>query len=195
MNKFNFLRIIKNHFCTLCDQSGNYLLGDWIFHLVLPIIISLAICFFDGPMATSIAGVLVNFGAITTALLMSAVLMVYDQKQKVKEKIIKLEQEISTPSNSDGSGNSDVLRDHLSDLEIDRALYGQLCSNISYAILSSAIVVIFSVAISFFTSPVIPFSIKAWVYYGLSALCYFVFISTIITFLMIIKRFSAVLEG
>ena len=50
-------------------------------------------------MKTSIASVFVNFGAITTALLMSAVIMIYDQKQKTVFKISDIEENNKPRSN------------------------------------------------------------------------------------------------
>ncbi|MBF0691485.1 hypothetical protein IR150_08285 [Providencia alcalifaciens] len=184
MNKINFLSIIKLHFQTLVDQKGKWIYSDIIFHLIMPIVVGLLICIFDGTMTTQIAAIFVNFGAITTALLMSAVVMIYGQKQKVKEKI---KESKNNEKNSDK--NEDLII-----LEMDNILYRQLCHNISYAILGSALIVLLSVAISFFTTNIEIMSYKLFFLYILSFFCYAIFISTIITFFMIIKRFSAVID-
>lgn len=83
MNKINVMSVIKKHYTTMSDQRGNILLEDIAIHFIIPLTLSLIICFTYGIMKTSIASVFVNFGAITTALLMSAVIMIYDQKQKL----------------------------------------------------------------------------------------------------------------
>lgn len=188
MNKINFIHIIRGHFGTLKDQKGNLIWGDIIVHMLLPIIVAELICYYDGPMQPQTASILVNFGAITTALLMSAIVMIYDQKQKIKARLVNLQKETQ-------SGYRNVASRYAESepqLQIELCLYDQLCKNISYAILSSIMIVILSVAISFFTKPLVPYSVKIITLYSLSFFCYIFFISTVITFLMIIKRFSSI---
>ncbi|CAM7448928.1 TPA: hypothetical protein MNL20_002918 [Klebsiella pneumoniae] len=183
MNKINILQVILKHYKTMSDGKGNTLMDDIIVHFVIPLAISLFLCLTYGVMKPSIASVFVNFGAITTALLMSAVIMIYDQKQKTIFKISDIEENKKPTTN-------------IPTLEINKKVYDQLCHNVSYAILTSVILVISSVVISFLPEKDIftklYFSIPA---YLLSYVAYSAFFTTVITFLMVIKRFSNILDN
>ncbi|EOV9702692.1 hypothetical protein ACN5L6_001649 [Cronobacter dublinensis] len=183
MNKINILQVIFKHYKTLSDGRGTILIVDIIIHFISPTLISVILCLTYGIMKASIASVFVNFGAITTALLMSAVIMIYDQKQKTTFKI------------------ADILenqkeRSHLVTLENNKTVYTQLCHNVSYAILTSVILVIASVIISFFPDGNL---LNKWYFhypsYIVSFIAYTAFFATVITFLMVIKRFSSVLDS
>lgn len=92
-------------------------------------------------MRQSLASVFVNFGAITTALLMSAVIMIFEQKESVKSKLESIEEKEKQTSLSSDSvsrlNQSRVL------LENNKLIYSQLCSNISFSILTSVLLVLF----------------------------------------------------
>lgn len=184
MNKINVWQVLLKHYKTMSDQQGSTLKLDVIIHFILPAIISIIICWLYGTMKPSIAALFVNFGAITTALLMSAVIMIYDQKQKTIFKIADIKDNNKPTTN-------------LSGLEINKLVYEQLCHNVAYAILTSIILVIASVVISFFPDKKeilesFYFAIPA---YALSYIAYAAFFTTIITFLMVIKRFSSILDN
>jgi len=184
MNKINIWQVLLKHYRTMTDQRGVTLWQDIFIHFFVPAIIAIIVCIFYGIMKPSIAAVFVNFGAITTALLMSAVIMIYDQKQKTAYKISDIIE-----------GNKSTI--NLPALEINKKLYEQLCHNVSYAILTSVILVISSVIISFFpdkkeTLDLLYFAIPA---YALSYIAYSAFFTTVITFLMVIKRFSSILDN
>lgn len=190
MSKINVSMVVCKHYKTLSNQRGVILRADIFTHIALPILISLVVCYFYGELKQSLASVFVNFGAITTALLMSAVIMIFDQKQKIQSKIRDIQKKI-TDGNSDSDADSDVII-----LSTNKVVYEQLCHNISYAILSSVILVVCSVIVSFFpeagnTSNLLIFKI---IFYIVSFFSYTSFISTVITFLMVIKRFSSILD-
>ena len=184
MNKINIWQVLLKHYKTMSDQKGNTLAQDIFIHFFLPAITSILVCFFYGTMKPSIAAIFVNFGAITTALLMSAVIMIYDQKQKTAFKITDIIENNKSKTN-------------LPILEINRTVYAQLCHNVAYAILTSVILVISSVIISFFPDDTyslekIYFAIPTYI---LSFIAYSSFFTTVITFLMVIKRFSSILDN
>ncbi|HGG6426295.1 TPA: hypothetical protein ACJG67_002812 [Salmonella enterica subsp. enterica serovar Kottbus] len=184
MNKINVMSVIKKHYTTMSDQRGNILLEDIFIHFIIPLILSLIICLTYGIMKPSIASVFVNFGAITTALLMSAVIMIYDQKQKTVFKISDIEENNKSRSN-------------LIILNNNKLVYEQLCHNVAYAILTAVALVIFSVTIHFL--PENADELKKWYFatpaYVISYLAYSSFFFTVITFLMVIKRFSTILDN
>lgn len=184
MNKINIWQVLLKHYRTMTDQRGVTLWQDIFIHFFLPGIISVVVCILYGTMRPSISAVFVNFGAITTALLMSAVIMIYDQKQKTIFKISDIIENKKPTTN-------------LPALETNRKVYEQLCHNVAYAILTSVILVIASVIISFFpekkeTLELLYFSVPAFM---LSFIAYTAFFTTVITFLMVIKRFSFILDN
>jgi len=178
MNKINIFWIIRNHVNSLKDDGETSLSrGDIYLHFVFPLVISFFICFYFNVMPSSVVGIMVNFGSITTALLMSAAVMVYDQKSKIIEK-----KEIETIEDKKATYNKNI------------ALYKELCQNICFAIFTSILIVILTVALSFYEK-----GMESVFYHGLfitiSFLCYALFISTMITFLMILKRFGIILDN
>lgn len=184
MNKINIFLLIKNHISSLKnDGDASLSTMDICLHFILPMITSLLICFFFKVMPASVVGIMVNFGSITTALLMSAVVMVYDQKSKIIE---LREKEKEKPS----GGVDDKIKTYTKNI----SLYKELCRNICFAILTSIIVVMFSAILSF-----CDYSEKGFFYVSfftaISFFCYSFFISTMITFLMILKRFSIILDN
>ncbi|NIG15868.1 hypothetical protein [Pantoea sp. Cy-640] len=184
MNKINIWQVLLKHYKTMSDQRGVALGQDIFIHFWMPVIISILICVLYGTMKASIAAIFVNFGAITTALLMSAVIMIYDQKQKTAFKISDIKENNKPTTN-------------LPALETNKTVYEQLCHNVAYAILTSVILVIASVIISFFPDDIkslerLYFSIPAYI---LSLIAYAAFFTTVITFLMVIKRFSTILDN
>ncbi|MES4052058.1 hypothetical protein AADL23_15230, partial [Escherichia coli] len=79
MNKINIYWLITNHISSLKDDGSTHLSrSDLFLHFILPLVASGLICIFFKVMPSSVVGIMVNFGSITTALLMSAVVMVYD---------------------------------------------------------------------------------------------------------------------
>lgn len=136
MNKINVLGVIIKHYKTMSDQRGTMLMSDITVHFIVPLSLSFVLCWTYGIMKPAIASVFVNFGAITTALLMSAVIMIYEQKQKTITKISDIIE-----------GNKS--RDKLISLNTNKTIYEQLCHNVAYAILTSIVLVIFSVIIYF----------------------------------------------
>lgn len=178
MNKINIYCLIKNHVASLKENGATSLSKpDLWLHFIFPLIVSLLICLFFKVMPTSVVGILVNFGSITTALLMSAVVMVYDQKSKIIEKKEK-----------------EIIEDKKETYSKNIELYNELCQNICFAILTSIMIVILSVILSFYDEKVTTSFYSAF-FIVISFLCYAFFISTMITFLMILKRFSIILDN
>jgi hypothetical protein len=128
-------------------------------------------------MPASVVGIMVNFGSITTALLMSAVVMVYDQKSKIIEK-----------------KERENVQDKITTYTKNISLYKELCQNICFAILTSIIIVILSAILSFYDLKITS-GFGYYFFLACSFFCYAFFISTMITFLMILKRFSIVLDN
>ncbi|MCG8708798.1 hypothetical protein JHU04_002022 [Brenneria sp. 4F2] len=178
MNKINIYWLIANHISSLKDEGEISLSkSDLWLHFISPLIASALICFFFKVMPSSVVGIMVNFGSITTALLMSAVVMVYDQKSKIIEKKEK-----------------ETVVDKIITYTKNIILYKELCQNICFAILTSIIIVILSAILSFYDMKIIS-GLSYYFFLVASFLCYALFMSTMITFLMILKRFSIILDN
>jgi hypothetical protein len=178
MNKINIYWLIKNHIASLKeDEATSLSKPDLWLHFIFPLIASFFVCLFFKVMPTSVVGIMVNFGSITTALLMSAVVMVYDQKSKIIDK-----------------RDRETVIDKIKTFTKNIALYKELCQNICFAILTSIIIVILSAILSFYDVKITT-SIYTEFFTVVSFFCYALFISTMITFLMILKRFSIILDN
>ena len=184
MNKINIYWLIRNHVSSLkIDGETSLSRMDICLHFIFPLVAAFITCYFFKVMPTPVVGIMVNFGSLTKALLMRDVVMVYDQKSKIIE---KREREKEKGENS--------VEDKIKTYTKNISLYKELCRNICFAILTSIIIVILSAILSFYDT-----SIKGFIYMSfftlLSFFCYAFFISTMITFLMILKRFSIILDN
>ena len=81
--KVNVVDIIKEHWRTLYDSdTGKLSCLDIFSFLILPLVVSISSSAFEFKIDDSTLSILVNFGAIFTALLLSVLVLVYDQKSK-----------------------------------------------------------------------------------------------------------------
>lgn len=111
-SKINIWQIVKGHHASLADGDQKCLKSDIFTFYGLPIFASLIMLYFNTGLNGEIASLLVNFSAIFTALLLSVLVLVYDQENKM-------------------DGKNDALYD------VKKQLLKELYFNISYAIISS----------------------------------------------------------
>lgn len=124
-NKINILCIIKAHFNTLKDIGGNKISkSDFVTFVIIPIFLSFFSAYHNFNLNKDLDSLLVNFGAIFTALLLSVIVLIYDQENRIIEK---------ARNNHDSVGI--VTKNKL-------LLLKELYHNISYAILCSLVLVI-----------------------------------------------------
>ncbi|MBA5236679.1 hypothetical protein H2Y54_08960 [Pectobacterium aroidearum] len=124
-NKINILCIVKAHFNTLKDIPCKKISKlDITTFVILPISLSTFSAYNDFNLNKDLDSLLVNFGAIFTALLLSVIVLIYDQENRTIEKI---------RNNSESVG--DVSKNKL-------LLLKELYHNISYAILCSLALVV-----------------------------------------------------
>lgn len=83
--KVNVKDIIFGHIDTLKDEEGGVLKSDIFTFLLIPVLLSLAVLVFGFNLDKDLSSLLVNFGSIITALLLSVLVLVYDQKNKLRE--------------------------------------------------------------------------------------------------------------
>ncbi|CAN8142819.1 membrane hypothetical protein [uncultured Thiomicrorhabdus sp.] len=85
-SKVNIIEIISGNYKTLTNTEGQILKSDIVVFVLLPIILSITGIIFGFNLNKDLASLLVNFGAIFTALLLSVLVLVYDQEAKLNEK-------------------------------------------------------------------------------------------------------------
>lgn len=119
-SKLNVGHIIKGHLDSLKNSNQRYDFVDLFYMLYLPGACSLLFVIFDVRINTEIVSLLVNFGSIVMALLLSVLVLVFDQEGKI--------------SSSDASGE-------LKEKKI--SLLKQLYDNISFSIIMAVLLVIF----------------------------------------------------
>lgn len=119
--KVNVKDIIKGHFKTLVDaRTSKISRVDLFTFCLLPIFFGVVSLLLGFDLNKEIVSLLVNFGAIFTALLLSVLVLVYDQENKI-----------------DNCGN-DILKKQ------KKELLRQLYYNICYSVLTSLLLVALS---------------------------------------------------
>ncbi|MFQ1005343.1 hypothetical protein [Gilliamella sp. CG22] len=87
-SKINIGSLIKGHIKTLYNASTKKLdFSDIVTFFVLPALVAILGSFWGIFLSIDIISLLVNFGSIFTALLLSVLVLVYDQVGKVNEKL------------------------------------------------------------------------------------------------------------
>lgn len=127
LDKINFFSIIKAHIKTLYDASSDSHKTDWCdisYFYLLPLIVSFSICILGGySPSENLLPTIINFSAIFISLLLSVLVLIYDQKNKI-ELII---------STSTDDNKKNILR-----LKVTKEVF----VNISYAIIIGLLIII-----------------------------------------------------
>ncbi len=175
-SKINIFEIITGHFDTLRESNGKRSYIDFCTFLVIPVALGIASAVINFNLNKDLSSLLVNFGSIFTALLLSVLVLVYDQESKLEDR-----------KSTDGF------------YEQKKELLNQLYYNISYSILCAVALVLLcflhSVALGIQT----PFSLSSFnltVKYDIWFITPFIiFVTTnlFLNILMIVKRMHALL--
>lgn len=138
-SKINVSSIISGHLNTLKDaRSGKLSLSDRFTFFIFPFFLAGVCIYFGYEINDQVTSLLVNFGAIFTALLLSVLVLVYDQGTKIAEKI-----------HSPDASQVDHLKQDLMD---------ELYFNICYAIVLSVALVFFCLVEKVIRGLSIPFN-------------------------------------
>lgn len=175
-SKVNVSEIVLGHIKTLCDPAGKKSVKDYITFFLFPGVLSVLGILAGYNLNKDVSSMLVNFGAIFTALLLSVLVLVYDQESKL---------------------NSFISTDPL--YEAKKKLLGQLYYNICFSILSSIVLV----ALCFVHSVVIRLKFDfywggefyhfSYARYLITPIVIFVTANLLLTIVMIVKRMHAML--
>jgi len=157
--------IVIGHFKSLADAGKNKVsIIDIFTFYVIPFAISGISFYFCFDVSKETISLLVNFGAIFTALLLSVLVLVYDQENKLNDQ------------SSSGLVNA------------KKKLLNQLYYNICYCIVSSVTLIIVCLIHSVVENTSPPLNV-----YFVTPLIIFVTTNLILTILMVVKRMHVLL--
>lgn len=182
--KVNIKEIVLGHFGTLKEVDGRWSWLDFITFCFVPVLFAAFSVAAGFSLNKDISSLLVNFGAIFTALLLSVLVLVYDQESKIDEKYQR-ELELKRPLDQLYRGK--------------KILLDELYFNISYSILSSLILIAACFAFSVADSFVDPKAASASISLVLSKLVFtpiavVVSVNLLLTIVMIVKRLHSLLQ-
>lgn len=190
-SKINIYDIISGHISTLKDSgSDNLNKLDILTFYGLPLLFSVFSISKNFDLNDDLTSLLVNFGSIFTALLLSVLVLIYDQENKLDDKKAMLEQTNQT------NGRFDEIPFYDEKKQILNELYFTIC----YCVAGSMILV-FSAAINSVIktdsidlgnigSISLSFDLNTDVF---TPLCIFIAINLILTIIMIVKRMHVLL--
>lgn len=183
-SKINIKEIVLGHFGTLSRVDGSWSWTDFITFCGVPVVFGAGSLVAGFSLNKDIASLLVNFGAIFTALLLSVLVLVYDQESKIDD---RNQRDIELGRPADQFYNA------------KKRLLDELYYNISYSILSSLVLIAFCFAFSISDSFAGPEAASLSVSSALSKLVFtpltvFVTVNLLLTIVMIVKRMHSLLR-
>lgn len=119
-SKVNVFQIVVDHIRTL-SRNGRLSVMDILVFFGIPLVVSVCVAIQKFSLTKDSVSTLVTVGALFTGLLLSLLVLVYDQRSKLKD-------------------------DHSDDSTMLKAAFLELYGNISYAILASIVLVCISFA-------------------------------------------------
>lgn len=183
-SKVNPKEIVLGHFATLKNVDGGWSWFDFITFCCIPVLFGAFSVAAGFVLNKDITSLLVNFGAIFTALLLSVLVLVYDQESKLDERHQR-DAELQRPA------------DNL--YPAKKRLLDELYLNISYSILSSLVLIAICFAFSVADSFVDPEASSASISLVFSKLVFtptavVVAVNLLLTIVMIVKRLHSLLR-
>lgn len=166
-NKVNILKIISGHIETLRDSNTKLSLSDIVTFFLVPLFFVGAAIAFNIKIDKDFNALLVNFGAIFTALLLSVLVLVYDQESKLQQP------NSSTP---------------VWVVEMKRKLLKELYFNICFAVIVSLILVL----VCFFHS-LVGLNNESISRYGTTPVAIYLTANLFLTIFMVVKRMHVLL--
>lgn len=176
--KINVFLIISGHLKTLRnDRTHKISILDFMTFFGLPVAIAVFCAVLGLKVNKDVLSLLVNFGAIFTALLLSVLVLVYDQESKIDDRLEAARRE---------GLSIDMM------YQTKKDLLRQLYFNISFSVVVSLALVVVCFLFSVVQGYVEGFKQDApdicWVYVVLSAFSVFLVVNIVLTIIMILKR-------
>ncbi|WP_158640826.1 hypothetical protein [Acinetobacter pittii] len=197
--KIDILSIIEGHWYSLRNPDGSFNIFDFCTFLVLPLVLGSLSAYSIAKVSTDTISLLVNFGSIFTALLLSVLVLIFDQENKIDEhyeKYLIFKEELEkNPNLIDSPAYTYIFSKNLDEnYGLKKTLLKELYFNISFSIVVSLFLVLLCLAHS-----------KLSDYQNVSNLCilmrvliFFIAVSVTTLFLnilMIVKRMHVMLTS
>ncbi|MBK0053767.1 hypothetical protein [Stenotrophomonas sp. S39] len=179
--KINVLGIVKAHLMTLRNHSaGRISLVDWSVFFICPLIIGVVVYLSLIPLTESLVAALINAAAILLGLLLNLLVLMFDQRTKVKDLLDKLQRP-----------QASVDAKRIRHVELRRNVIDESVANISFAVLlclcSLVSLLVFTMAVKSGSGS----RMESFVY----AMNAFIWINVMLTILMVIKRVYALFSS
>lgn len=85
-SKIDLRDIVRDHFSSLKSNQGCFSIQDGIVFFGIPLFLSAIFLASGKALGEPIVSMLVNFGSIFTALLLSVLMLVYEQQNKLEDR-------------------------------------------------------------------------------------------------------------
>ena len=167
-DKINIKIILKDHFDTFSDVAGNTCVSDYVCFILCPVAIACISIYFRYGISTDAISALINFGSITTALLLSVLMLVFDQDRK-------------------------LVKDTDKFYERKKVLFQELYSNICYSVIASISLVLACLLNIVFGNTWIPIIEASISIAFFTPFIIFISCNLILTIFMVTKRIYATL--
>lgn len=189
-SKVNVYDIIIGHLSTL-KSSGSDKLNkvDILTFYGIPLLFSILSILKDFDLDKDLTSLLVNFGSIFTALLLSVLVLIYDQENKLDDKKAMIDQA------NHANGKSDEVPFYAAKKQILNELYFTIC----YCVIGSMLLVFIAAINSViktddfdmvFKTVSFSFDLNTDIF---TPLCIYIAINLILTIVMIVKRMHVLL--
>lgn len=196
--KINIISIVKGHFRSLTNSDQSFNLADCLTFKAFPLLVAIVFALVCPKLSSNTISLLVNFGSIFTALLLSVLVLIFDQESKIDEQyeknLLYKEQLEKNPELKESSTYKLIYSKNYDEkYPIKKQLLGQLYFNISFSIICALLLVLSCLIYSELIE-----SNFLYVNYVIQIFLFFVIailITIFLNILMIVKRLHVLLTN
>lgn len=196
--KINIISIVKGHFSSLTNSDHSFNLADCLTFKVFPLLLAVVFALVCPKISTNTISLLVNFGSIFTALLLSVLVLIFDQESKIDEQyeknLLYKEQLERNPELKESSTYKLIYSKNYDEkYPIKKQLLGQLYFNISFSIICALLLVLICLGYSELSESNflnVNYIIQIFLFFIIAIL-----ITIFLNILMIVKRLHVLLTN
>lgn len=174
-SKIRVSHIFKMHLKSLSSDQDKILLSDIFTFYIMPVIPALLLFLIGYRMDKDLTSLIINFGAIFSALLLSVLVLIYDQEKKIQGE--QKEENVSDQGKPA--------------YEIKKKIISNLYHNLCYAVLMSIFLIMFALLNQITTNIPALYCVGAF----LSSITIFIILNIMFTIVMVVKRMHALLNS
>lgn len=194
--KINIAFIVGQHFKSMADANGRTDKVDAVTFFGVPLLLAFLGAVAGIKLSSDTISLFVNFGSIFTALLLSVLVLVYDQEGKLNSMLDQAEAEKATLESASASeqsiNKSAILYARMGKIRLQMDLLKELYHNLSYAILASVVLVLLCFMHSVFDGLGIGLAVEKYI---IGPCILFLILHLFFTILMVVKRLYALLTA